>query len=253
VAGFRKEATQASQLQNYRRAPVTGSNIVGSLVEASMSNLVRILALLTTVAGFSCSTRAQPVIDGGFENYTVSPGGFVQPSSGPWSFTNDAGVVEPFSPNSSTGPLDSWSATRAAYQGQQYASTYAGADQIRQAVTFTTPGVYQLSVRAFAPAGALTMPGVFTNASLTDGQFRFWFGTAATGSTFTVPAGSDWAGYTARVTVPAAGVYDVGATNWTSDKYFINYDDFGVTPVPEPAGMMLMTLLMILWHSRPRL
>ena len=215
-----------------------------------MTDLMRIVVALVAVGWLTTPANAQVVIDGGFENYAVSAGGFVQPSSGPWSFTNDAGVVEPFSPNSSNGPLDTWSATRAAYQGQQYASTYAGADEIRQSVTFAVPGLYDLSVRAFAPSGTLTIPNVFTNAPLTDGQFRFWFGTATTGSTFTVPAGWDWTSYTTRVTVPAAGAYDVGVANQTVDKYFINYDDLRVTAVPEPAAATcITTLLLFSWRA----
>src|SRR5690348_15224224 len=103
--------------------------------------------------------RAQTVLDGGFESYDVAAGGFVKPSTGPWTFANDAGVVEPFSPNSATAVLNTWSATRPAFQGQQYASTYAGGDVIRQPVTFDKPGVYELSVYAFAPTGTLTIPG----------------------------------------------------------------------------------------------
>ena len=88
--------------------------------------------------------------DPGFEDYAVSSGGFLQPASGPWVFTNDAGVVEPYSPNSSTGPLDTWSATFAAYEGQQYASTYAGSNHIHQKVSFSAAGDYVISAYAAA-------------------------------------------------------------------------------------------------------
>jgi hypothetical protein len=216
-------------------------------------------ALLGIVLGMtSASTHAQVVLDAGFEGYAVAPGGFVKPTTGVWTFTNDAGVVEPFSPNSSTGVLNTWSATRAAYQGQQYASTYAGGDSIRQPITFDTAGVYALSVRAFAPDGMVTF-GTDT-VPVSDGQFRFVLDVPV-GPTFTVPAGSDWTLYSTQVTVAAPGVYNVGVNNSLIATYFVNYDDFRITVVPEPAaaGMMLTMLLMSSWrmpiaaqrHRRP--
>ena len=83
------------------------------------------------------TSYGQALTDGSFEAFAVSSGGFVKPTSGPWVFTNDAGVVEPLVPNSSTGPLNTWSATFAAQDGQQYVSTYAGADSISQLVSFS--------------------------------------------------------------------------------------------------------------------
>ncbi len=84
--------------------------------------------------------HGQAFVDPGFESYGVSAGGFIQPASGPWLFGNDAGLVEPPAPNSSTGPLNTWSAIFSPVEGQQYASTYAGADTLRQMVTFSAPG-----------------------------------------------------------------------------------------------------------------
>jgi hypothetical protein len=70
---------------------------------------------------------------------------------------------------------------------------------------------------------------------------------------YTVQAGSDGTGYITRVPLPAGGTYDVEVANPTLDKYFINYDDFRITPVPEPVGIMLLSLPGCMWHSRPRL
>src|SRR6266704_5474358 len=97
--------------------------------------------------------NAQSLTDPGFETYAVNSGGFVKPATGPWSFANDAGVVEPPAPNSSTGSLNTWSAMFAAIEGQQYASTYAGGDTIRQSVSFGAAGEYRVSAYAAAPSG----------------------------------------------------------------------------------------------------
>jgi hypothetical protein len=194
----------------------------------------------------------QTVLDGGFESYAISPGGFVQPTSGPWTFGNDAGVVEPLSPNSSTGPLHTWSATRAAFAGQQYASTYAGGDTIRQSVTFSSPGVYELSVLAFSPDGTLTIPGVFANQPLTNGEFRFWFDGGFAGPTWTVPAGQDWAKYSVTISVAQSGAHAVGVGNTLTDRYFINYDAFQVEPIPEPTMAALQAMILMGFCARRR-
>jgi hypothetical protein len=198
------------------------------------------LSGIVTVWSASGDARAAIVslFDPGFESYVVSPGGYVKPGIGTWTFTNDAGVVEPIS----------WSATRPAFEGSQYASTYAGTDRISQSVSFDDPGWYQLSVKAFAPGGTLTIPGVFTNGALVDGQFQFVFDNAAYGPMITVPMGQDWTAYSTFVNVSAAGLYRIGVDNALSDRYFINYDDFSVVSVPEPSavfglgGVVLMAL-----------
>src|SRR3954447_11676174 len=119
--------------------------------------------------------NAQTLTDPGFETYAVTSGGFLKPTTGPWIFGNDAGVVEPVAPNSSTGSLNTWSATFGAIEGQQYASTYAGADSIRQSVSFGAAGQYRVSAYAAAPSGSVTIPGIgaFT---LGNGDFNFTLG-----------------------------------------------------------------------------
>ncbi|MBE7500197.1 MAG: hypothetical protein HS113_07805 [Verrucomicrobiales bacterium] len=116
--------------------------------------------------------HAAALVDPGFETYAVEPGTFVRPASGPWSFDNDAAVVKPFAPPTSTGSFNTWSAALSPWEGEQYASTYAGGDRLQQTVTFDAPGVFELSVYAAAPAGTLTLPGIAT-VTLGDGEFRF--------------------------------------------------------------------------------
>jgi len=168
----------------------------------------------------------------------VNPGGFIQPASGVWLFGNDAGVVEPPAPNSSTGPLNTWSATFSPVDGQQYASTYAGSDTIRQSVTFGAAGDYRLSVYAAVPNGAVTIPSVGTFA-LGSGEFTFTLANAAIGNLHTVPAGSGWSLFTADFTIGAPGDYQLGVRNTASAPYFINYDAFAIEPVPEPSPVAL--------------
>jgi len=178
--------------------------------------------------------NAQSLTDPGFETYAVNSGGFVKPTTGPWLFGQDAGVVEPPAPNSSTGPLNTWSATFAAIEGQQYASTYAGADTIRQSVLFGAAGQYRVSAYAAAPSGSVTIPPTGTS-TLGDGEFTFTLGNAAIGTPHTIAPGTDWSLFTADFTIPTPGNYQVGIRNNTTAPYFINYDAFEIQPVPEPA------------------
>ncbi len=195
-------------------------------------------ALFVYLAG---SAQAQILLDPGFENYDVSSGSFLRPSSGPWQFANDAGVVRPFAPNSSLGPLDTWSATFAAPEGAQYASTYASLDSLRQTVSFAAAGTYRISVLAAAPEGLLTIPTVGT-FTLTDGEFTFIFNNSAVGLPQTVAAGSSWNSYFADFTVTTPGEYQVGVRNSRASPYFINYDSFVLEPVPEPAALQLFVV-----------
>ncbi len=199
--------------------------------------LLAILVLLAIAA--RSSLHGQAFGDSGFENELVSSGGFVRPTSGPWVFGNDAGVVEPFSPNSSTGPLNTWSATLSPMEGGQYASTYAGADTIRQALLFASAGDYRLSVYAAAPTGTLTIPTVGT-FTLVDSEFTLTLNNVAIGSLHTVPLGSGWAQYEAVFTLALPGTYALGIRNTKAAAYFINYDAFGVEAVPEPASSQLL-------------
>src|SRR5438045_2010175 len=100
----------------------------------------RVLSIALVMSSLAAALHGQVFTDPGFESYSVNPGEFVRPSLGAWLFGGDAGVVEPPAPNSSTGPGNTWSATFAPVDGQQYASTYAGADTIRQGVVFVTAG-----------------------------------------------------------------------------------------------------------------
>ena len=210
-------------------------------------------ACVAGLAGFvlTAPAVAVPLVDPGFETFDVPAGYFVQPRPGAWVFTNDAGVVKPPAPNSSERPLFTWSATRPAFEGQQYASTYAGGDTIRQAVTFDSAGRYELSVAAFAPVGRVTIPGSNENLPLVDGTFRFWLDRPV-GPEWTVLAGSDWATYSTIVNVPAPGTYDVGVSNPVLDSYFINYDAFAVRAVPEPTAVAGVAVVLSVLVTRRR-
>jgi hypothetical protein len=193
---------------------------------------------VAVVAGAVGIGHGQIFSDPGFESYAFSAGGFVQPSSGAWLFSNDAGVVEPFSPNSSTGPLHTWSATFSPVEGQQYASTYGGADTLRHSVSFSNAGDYRLSVYAAAPSGSVTIPSVGT-FTLGNGEFALTLTNVVIGSVHTVAAGSDWSLFTADFTVASPGNYQLGIRNTLTASYFINYDAFAVEPLPEPSAVAL--------------
>jgi hypothetical protein len=179
-------------------------------------------------------------IDPGFENYVLSSGDFLKPATGPWLFgvNTDAGVVEPYSPNSSTGPLDTWSATFAPHEGQQYASTYAGNDTIRQEVSFGAAGVYMISAYAAAPNGSVTIPSVGT-LLLEDGEFAFTLDNVGIGSSHVVPKGSSWNSYSAVFNIDSPGNYKLGIRTSKSAPYFINFDSFAIQSVPEPSVFVL--------------
>jgi hypothetical protein len=185
----------------------------------------------------SSFARAQAVINGGFESPPVGSGQFIRAPAGWWQYTNDAGVVRPFGRSTGTQVFNTWSATRAAFEGAQYASTYAGSDAILQPVVFDQSGAYELSVMAFSPAGTQEIPGnpgLFM--PLEAGEFGLQFAGAQVGPTWVVPAGSDWTRYATTVDVAQPGTYVVGVANTRSAVYFVNYDAFSVTPVPEPSA-----------------
>jgi hypothetical protein len=189
-----------------------------------------------------CGTaQAQALTDAGFENYAVNSGEFLKPANGPWSFTNDAGVVEPFAPNSSTGTLNTWSATLSAFEGQQYASTYAGGDSIRQGVTFPSAGQYAISVYAAAPSGTVTIPGVGT-LNLTSGAFTFTLAGVNIGSLHTLLPGTGWSLFSDTFSIDKPGIYQLGIDNTVVAPYFINYDAFAIVAVPEPPSLELAVL-----------
>src|SRR4051812_8702378 len=183
--------------------------------------------------------NAQSLTDPGLESYSVASGSFTRPSSGPWVFGNDASVVEPFAPNSSTGALSTWSATFSPLEGLQYACTYAGADTLRQTASFSTAGTYTLSVYAASPSGSVTIPTVGT-FTLEDGEFDFTLAGVAFGGTQTVHTNSSWSLYQADFVIGKPGSYVLGIQNTKTAPYFINYDSFQIQPVPEPAVTMLV-------------
>jgi hypothetical protein len=205
---------------------------------------VKITAFAALFAATDRVVYSQGFTDPGFENYAVSAGGFLKPESGPWLFgkNTDAGVVEPYAPNSSNGPLDTWSSTFSAYEGQQYASTYAGSDTIRQEIVFDAAGNYTVFVHAAAPDGSVTIPSVGT-LPLEDGEFTFTLDNVWIGNLQTVPKGSSWNSYNTMFTIPNPGNYILGIRTTKSAPYFINYDAFAVQPVPEPTAFILMISL----------
>ena len=198
----------------------------------TMLFMVAVLASRVTVL------IGQTFSDPGFESYDVSAGGFVRPGSGAWLFGNDAGVVEPPAPNTSTGPLNTWSATFDPVDGQQYACTYAALDTIRQWVTFDTAGDYRLSVFAAAPDGSVSIPTVGT-VTLGDGGFTFTLGNLAIGTEHLVAAGTGFGLFTADLVVSAPGDLLLGVRNTVAAPYFINYDAFSIQAVPEPSVIAL--------------
>jgi hypothetical protein len=186
------------------------------------------------------SSFGQSFIDPGFENDVVSAGHFIRPAGGAWYFGNDASVVRPFAPNSSTEPLSTWSATFPALAGEQYASTYAGADQIRQTVLFPEAGLYEISVYAAAPSGEVA---INQNAqTLVKGAFTFRLDNASIGSEFVLSPGTEWQKYSSQFTIPAPGSYTLGILNTLTAAYFINYDNFDIQAVPEPGSYSLVLL-----------
>lgn len=193
-------------------------------------SLTRVFTLLIAAVG----THAATLVDAGFESYDVEPGTFVRPATGPWSFDNDAAVVKPFAPPTSTGSFNTWSAALSPWEGEQYASTYAGGDRLQQTVTFDAPGVFELSVYAAAPAGTLTLPGIAT-VTLGEGEFRFTIDGFYLSPLHTVAAGSDWTRYGVEIQIEEPGDHTLGIANVKIAPYFINYDAFAITPVPEPA------------------
>ncbi len=179
------------------------------------------------------------VLDPGFESTPVSPGGFVTPMTGPWLFTNDAGVVRPYAPPSSTGVLNTWSATFDAIEGEQYASTYAGSDTIDQGITFSTAGDYLISVYAAAPEGSVIIHPGDDPLTLLTGGFRFILDGVQFGDTNIIDPGTDWTTFSAPFSVDA-GQHRLGIRNTVTAPYFINYDGFSI--VPEPATGLLAWL-----------
>ncbi|HBO42596.1 MAG TPA: hypothetical protein DD670_01405 [Planctomycetaceae bacterium] len=218
--------------------------IVSSIFQRRAVRRCRVL--LATIAGLVIAMagvmEGQTLLDPGFESYALNSGAFVVPDSGPWSFSNDAGIVEPYSPNSSTGPLNTWSAMFAALEGEQYASTYAGGDTIRQVVSFDTAGDYIISVHAAAPEGSVTIPAV-ASLSLEDGEFTFTLQNNPIGETHTVVKGSSWSLCSAILTIDSPGDYTLGIQNTKWAPYFINYDALSVQPVPEPTVVVMLLSL----------
>jgi len=190
------------------------------------------LTMMALVVIPIAALHGQGFTDPGFENYVLSDGGFVMPRSGAWLFTNEAGVVHPPAPNS--GGAGTWSARFDPVEGQQYASSYAGGDTIRQSVALTGPaGDYQLSVYAAAPDGTVTINP--NTIQLQSGEFTFTLGNATIGSLHTVQMGSGWNLYTADFSIAAPGNYLLGVKNTRTAPYFINYDAFAIQRVPEPS------------------
>ncbi len=195
-----------------------------------------LLFLSTILLGATHSAHALIITDPGFESYSVDPGGFTK-EAGSWTLANDAGVVEPFSPNSSNGQLDTWSATFAAIEGEQYASTYAGLDSITQSINIPARGLYTFSIYAASPDGSVTIAPHANPFILSTGSFSFEFDGNQLGS-FSIDPGTDWMEYS-LTTELSAGIYTVGVINTARAPYFINYDNFTLSQVPVPAAVWL--------------
>ncbi|MGB0715190.1 MAG: PEP-CTERM sorting domain-containing protein [Phycisphaerae bacterium] len=187
---------------------------------------------------FGQTSIAQMLQDPSFESYDVAPGEFLIPKDGPWVFNNDAGVVEPFSPNSTLGvDLDTWSATFDAFDGEQYVSTYAARDSISQLVDIPDDGVYIVQVYAAAPDGTIQFPGSDPK-DLVTGGFTISIGDQ-TSEVFEIAPGTDWTLYAAPF-VLEAGEQDFRIANFGLASYYIHYDNIAI--VPEPATLSLLAL-----------
>jgi hypothetical protein len=195
--------------------------------------------MVLAIAWGSClcgAAGAVNLVDPGFESVVVASGGFSHTGNSAWTFTNDAGVVRPFTNPTSTGALNTWSATFSPVEGSQYASTYAALDTIRQTASLA-PGSYVLSVSAAAPSGSITIPP-FAAMPLVTGGFQLTFG-AQSSPTINMPPGTDWQTYSATFVLNSPGNIAVGIRNPVTASYFINYDDITLTRIPEPAAWLL--------------
>lgn len=178
--------------------------------------------------------------DPGFESYAVADGGVLFDNGGPWAFENNARVVDAFAPNS--GTPDTYSATFAPFEGEQYTSTYGGLDRIVQDV-YLTPGSYTVSVYAAAPDGEWIHP-VSGPLTLVDGGFDFVLDGANVSLENVLSPGTDWTHYFATFSIDTEGVYEVGVRNTRTAVYFINYDGFGLVPGPGVAGVFGLGLVL---------
>jgi HpiC1 cyclase len=189
--------------------------------------------------GFGSGVRAVTLTDPGFESPVLSAGGFTHAGNPAWTFTNDAGVTRPFTNPTSTAVLNTWSATLSPIDGAQYASTYAGSDNITQTVSLAA-GTYELSVYAAAPSGSVTIPPQ-PPLALVNGAFQLLFG-GQNSAAINMPPGTDWQRRSATFTLASPGNVAVGVRNTVTASYFINYDAFSLTLVPEPTSFVLLAI-----------
>jgi hypothetical protein len=208
-------------------------------------------ATLIVLFALTNSALSQTVLDPGFESYSVSAGEWTNVDGGPWQFNNNAGVVEPFAPPTVLSPLMTWAATIAPYDGQQYASAYAGSDFFDTIVDFPMPGDYFLSVYAASPPDSSDVNDAVP--TLTTGAFRFALGGAVTGPTFVPPLDAEWNRYSTTVRVNSAGPRLVGFHTTKTAPYFVYFDAFSLGRIPEPATLGLALIALIAparWHRR---
>ncbi len=200
------------------------------------------IAVFLGLSFFSIAEGAPILIDGGFEDFAVTEGAFLAPPNpglGPWQFGNNAGVVDPYSPPSSSVGVGTWTATFAPIEGEQYASTYAGLDTLTQSVMFDTAGDYLISVYAAAPRGTVVIPPNPNELTLVAGQFEFTLDGAGIGSLVEIQPGAHWQQFDASFTIDTPGLHTVGVRNTRTAPYFINYDAFSLVPEPS-TGLLIM-------------
>lgn len=199
----------------------------------------RVIVLIGLAAVFACqSAMAQMIQDSSFEGYEVDPGEYLIPKDGPWVFNNDAGIVEPFSPNSTIGvDMDTWSATYTPFDGEQYVSTYASRDSISQMIDIPADGTYIVQIYAAAPDGTIQFPGSDPK-DLVTGGFTISVGNEIS-QIFQIAPGTDWSLYAAPFMLEA-GEQELRIANFGLASYFIHYDN--ITIVPEPATLTILAL-----------
>ena len=129
------------------------------------------------------------------------------------------------------------SAVFPAFDGSQYASTYAGAALFGESLYFASHGTYEVSCFAASPTGSLFLSNFQpVTVQLQPGNFAFQINRQSLGQPVPMMPGTNWTRYSAQFEIPSPGNYEVGVANIIGGPYFIYYDRFSIKllAVPEP-------------------